>query len=78
MMTLWDAPKGVVITISSLNPGLPPLVNGRLTEMGIAQGQSLLCLRRSPFNGAVIVAIADCVYSLEKQVASQIYIQTLS
>jgi ferrous iron transport protein A len=78
MLTLWDAPNGVSVTISRLHQGLNQLVLNRLSEMGLDQGQTVLCLRRSPFNGPVVVAIADCVYSLEQNIASHIYIQPLA
>ena len=78
MLTLWDAPKGETVTISGLKSDLNQLVINRLNEMGLAQGQSVLCLRRSPFNGPVVVAIADCVYSLEQNIASHIYIELQS
>ena len=78
MLTLWDAPKDVLVTIRGLDQSLNQLVLNRLSEMGLDQGQTVLCLRRSPFNGPVVVAIADCVYSLEQNIASHIYIQPLS
>ena len=78
MLTLWDAPKGSAVTITGLNQGLQQLVLNRLSEMGLDQGQTVICLRRSPFNGPVVVAIADCVYSLEQQIASHIFIQPVS
>jgi len=78
MLTLWDAPNGVAVTISGLDQHLNQLVLNRLSEMGLDQGQTVLCLRRGPFNGPVVVAIADCVYSLEQQIASHIYIQPQS
>ena len=77
MLTLWDAPKGVSVTIRGLKPDLHQLVLNRLREMGLDQGQSVFCLRRSPFNGPVVVAIADCVYSLEQNIARHIYIEPL-
>jgi ferrous iron transport protein A len=77
MLTLWDAPKGVSVTISGLNRSLNQLVLNRLSEMGLDEGQAVLCLRRGPFNGPIVVAIADCVYSLEQNIASHIFIQPL-
>ena len=78
MLTLWDAPKGSAVTITGLNQGLQQLVLNRLSEMGLDQGQTVICLHRSPFNGPVVVVIADCVYSLEQQIASHIFIQPVS
>lgn len=78
MLTLWDAPKGASVTIRGLKPDLHQFVLNRLSEMGLDQGQTVLCLRRSPFNGPVVVAIADCVYSLEQNIASNIFIEPLT
>ncbi|MFN6969342.1 MAG: ferrous iron transport protein A [Rheinheimera sp.] len=78
MLTLWDAPKGASVTILGLKSDLHQLILNRLNEMGLEQGQTVLCLRRSPFNGPVVVAIADCVYSLEQTIASDIFIELMS
>ncbi|GAB2931144.1 FeoA family protein [Rheinheimera gaetbuli] len=75
MMSLWDAIAGQTVTVTTLDAGLAPAVSNRLREIGLDSGLSVLCLRRGPFNGAVVVAIADCVYSLEHKVASKIRVQ---
>lgn len=77
VMTLWEAPAKHAALISHMDGGLSPLVAGRLREMGIDQGQPLLCLRRGPFNGAMVVQVGDCIYSLEQKIAEQIKIQAL-
>ncbi|HEX5792508.1 MAG TPA: FeoA family protein [Rheinheimera sp.] len=77
MMTLWDASAGQTVTVTALDAGLERLVSGRLREMGLDDGLPVVCLRRGPFNGALVVAIADCVYSLEQSVARQIRVQPL-
>ena len=78
MLTLWDAPKGAAVTILGLKSDLHLLILNRLNEMGLEQGQTVLCLRHSPFNGPVVVAIADCVYSLEQTIARDIFIELMS
>ena len=74
-MTLWEAPAKFIASIRNIDSNLSPLVAGRLREMGIDQGQSILCLRRGPFNGAMVVQVGDCIYSLEQNIARQISIQ---
>lgn len=74
MMTLWDAAKGQTVRVTALDLNLNQLVSSRLREMGLDEGQSVLCLRRGPFNGPLVVAIADCVYSLEQTIARQVHI----
>ena len=74
-MTLWEAPAKLVALIAQIDASISPLVAGRLREMGIDAGQSVLCLRRGPFNGAMVVQVGDCIYSLEQKIARQIFIQ---
>lgn len=74
-MTLWDAPARLAARIASIDTGIGPLVAGRLREMGIDSGESVLCLRRGPFNGAMVVQVGDCIYSLEQKIARKILIQ---
>lgn len=74
-MTLWEAPSKLSALIATVDQDLSPLVAARLREMGIDPGQSIHCLRRGPFNGAMVVQVGDCIYSLEASIARQITIQ---
>ena len=76
-MSLWDAIAGQMVTVTTLDDGLAPAVSNRLREMGLDSGLPVLCLRRGPFNGSLVVAIADCVYSLEQKIASKIRVQAV-
>lgn len=76
-MTLWEAPAKFAASVAGIEANTSPLVVGRLREMGIDQGQSILCLRRGPFNGAMVVQVGDCVYSFERNIAQQIQIQAI-
>ncbi|MDP5135604.1 FeoA family protein [Rheinheimera baltica] len=77
MMSLWDTAGGQTVTVTTLDAGLDQAVSSRLREMGLENGLPVLCLRRGPFNGALVVAIADCVYSLEQKIASKIRVKPL-
>lgn len=74
-MTLWEAPAKLSALIATIDQNISPLVVARLREMGIDPGQAVLCLRRGPFNGAMVVQVGDCIYSLEASIARQITIQ---
>lgn len=73
-MTLWDAPKGTVALIASVDTGLDPLVQLRLRDIGIEPARQLICLQRGPFGGPVVISVADTVYSLEQPIARRIRI----
>lgn len=77
-MTLWDIPAKKSGLISGLDNALLPAVTNRLLEMGLTDGQSVRCLRRSPLNGPVVVQIGDCVYTLEQSIADKVAVSSLS
>ncbi|WP_289030738.1 FeoA family protein [uncultured Paraglaciecola sp.] len=71
-MTLWEIKTKQTALVDGLDPTLVPAVMQRLTEMGFASGQSIQCLRRSPFKGPIVLQLGDCVYSLEQDIADRI------
>ncbi|MFT5925118.1 MAG: ferrous iron transport protein A [Paraglaciecola sp.] len=73
-MTLWEIRNKQSVLIDSLDPNLMPAVFERLNEMGFAAGQSILCLRRSPLKGPLVLQVGDSVYSLEQSIANRINI----
>ncbi|QHJ10692.1 hypothetical protein FX988_00912 [Paraglaciecola mesophila] len=77
-MTLWDIPAKKSGLISGLDNTLLPAVTNRLLEMGLTDGQSVRCLRRSPMNGPVVVQIGDCVYTLEQSIADKVAVSSFS
>jgi len=77
MMTLWDACGGQTVMVTGIDTGMDLSVSGRLREMGLDDGHHIFCLRRGPFEGTLVVAIADCVYSLEQKIAKKIQVKLL-
>ncbi|WP_158769478.1 FeoA family protein [Paraglaciecola sp. L1A13] len=77
-MTLWDIPAKKSALISGLDNSLVPAVMNRLLEMGLSDGQTVRCLRRSPLRGPLVVQIGDCVYTLEQSIADKVAISGLS
>ncbi|EKE82904.1 FeoA family protein [Idiomarina xiamenensis] len=74
-MTLWEMKAKQQALIHSLSAKLSPAVAGRLHEMGFNAGQAILCLRRSPLRGPLVVQVGDCVYSLEQEVAQAVLLE---
>ncbi len=72
MKTLWDLKANQSAVVDTIDTQLTTSVISRLEEMGFSEGQGVLCIRRSPFKGPLVVQIGDCVYSLEQSVADKI------
>lgn len=75
-MTLWDMPKSSIALVEKLDDKLANTLKTRLSEMGFIPGEKLRCMKRSPFNGPLVVQIQDCIYSLDQQLANSINVNT--
>jgi len=75
MKTLWESLPGDTALVAQVDEALPAVVMNRLSDIGIEPDAPLYCLRRSPFGGPLVVLVADCVYTLDQQIASRIYLQ---
>ncbi|RUO79976.1 ferrous iron transport protein A [Idiomarina tyrosinivorans] len=73
-MTLWDLQANQIAHVQNFHNALSTTVANRLEEMGFCQGQPIVCLRRSPLKGPLVVQLGDCVYSLEQTIAEQIHL----
>lgn len=73
-MTLWELQAKQLAHVQHFHADLSTTVANRLEEMGFCQGQPIMCLRRSPLKGPLVVQLGDCVYSLEQSVAEQIHL----
>ncbi|MFW8591904.1 FeoA family protein [Glaciecola sp. 2405UD65-10] len=73
-MTLWELSNKQQARVEKLHPDLAEGLQIRLSEMGFAAGEELTCMKRSPFSGPIVVQVQDCVYSLDKQLAQNIFI----
>jgi len=74
--TLWDTRPGDEVTVEAVDNGLSDTVKHRLRDIGIAPAALMHCLRRAPFGGPLVVLVADCVYTLDQQIASRIFLKT--
>ncbi|MCY7297185.1 FeoA family protein [Alteromonas sp. a30] len=77
-MTLWDLPKNANGRISDISDQLDVGVIDRLKEMGFDIDCDVICLRRSPFAGPIVIQLGDSVISLEQDIADKIHLHTLS
>ncbi|UAA38955.1 ferrous iron transport protein A [Paraneptunicella aestuarii] len=73
-MTVWDLPKKTSAYVSHISDHLEMVVVSRLQEMGFNIDCEVLCLRRSPFSGPIVIQLGDSVISLEKDIADKIYL----
>lgn len=72
--TLWEVPANKQAHIVGFSEHLTGKLPQRLSEMGFTQGQYVECLRRTPFNGPIIVSVQDCVYSIDRNLAQSIHV----
>ncbi len=75
-MTIWDLPKQSVGHITGMHDSVNPNLSQRLQEMGFVEGQIVKCMKRTPFQGPLVIQVQDCIYSLEKALAEQIVISS--
>ncbi|WP_100644428.1 FeoA family protein [Alteromonas facilis] len=73
-MTVWDLTKKSSAQIRGVNASASPSLAQRLAEMGFVEGQVVKCMKRTPFNGPLVIQVQDCVYSVDKSLAQQIEI----
>ncbi|MBU2979956.1 FeoA family protein [Alteromonas sp. C1M14] len=73
-MTLWELPAQQRATVASLAPNLHAKVTARLAEMGVEATQEVLCLRKGPWGGPVIIQLGGSVFAVEKELAQHIHV----
>ena len=74
-MTLWDLTKNASARVSGYSPAMHSSIQTRLQEMGFAIGAHIVCTKRSPFGGPLVILVQDCVYSLERSLAEGIEVK---
>lgn len=74
-MTLWSMLSKNDAFVDRICSSLDSTIVDRLREIGLDEGQSIKCLRRSPGNGPVVFQISDSVFTLERKVAEKIFIK---
>ena len=78
-MTLWHLPRSrKARVIGTAHSSFSLLIGLRLEELGFRQGGEVTCLRKTPFGSPRIYLVGDSVFSLARDVAEQIEIETVS
>jgi len=72
--SLWAMQENMTAIIDQLSLELKTEHILRLREIGIEKGQSITCLKITPFKGPHVFQIGDSVFSLEASLASKIFI----
>ena len=74
-MKLWDLPPSTRATVKTIAAKLSPEYRKRLGELGLLDGETVECLRHTPFGGPRIYKIGDCVFSIARDIAAEVEIQ---
>ncbi|NCN27821.1 ferrous iron transport protein A [bacterium] len=74
MKKLWDLREKSEAVIRSLDSSIISSQYQRLVELGIRDGESVVCLKVSPFGGPRVYQVCGSVFSIARDVASRISI----
>ena len=72
--SLWDMAEQASASVLSFKQAMPKRYALRLRDLGFHEGASIICLKRLPFNGPMVLQVSDNVYSLTKELAVQIWV----
>ena len=75
--SLWEAQSEVSVTISSFADTLSTIEATRLRDLGLYESTPVICIRRLPFGGPIILQVGDNIFSLTKELASQIRVDKI-
>jgi Fe2+ transport system protein FeoA len=77
-VTLWHLPRSRKARVIGTAPRLAHAYRLRLEELGFRKGGEVTCLRKTPFGSPRIYLVGDSVFSIARDVAEQIEIETVS
>lgn len=75
-MNLWNLNENESAEISSFGETMDIKYQTRLRELGFESSTPISCLKTSPFGGPRVYQIGDSVFSLTKDLASNVLIAT--
>jgi ferrous iron transport protein A len=73
-MTLWDLPASGGAVLQGYIQSAPDKYRERMEELGFVIGQSVSCLRITPFGGPRVYSVGGSIYSLDRELAEQMMI----
>lgn len=74
MMTLWDLTQNEVAFISGFSDLLSEKYRARMRDLGVGSGETIRCERKIPFNGPRIYRVGGSIFSIDRDIASQVLI----
>ncbi len=77
MGDLWTLKVNQVAVVSGFSTSMTEAFQGRLSALGFRSGQKVFCLGETPFGGPRIFQIGDSVFSLARDLARGIAVETL-
>lgn len=77
-MTLWDLPSKQLAVVTRIHNSIVSAVTERLSEMGLQEGREILCLRKGPLGGPIVLQLGGSIFAIESQLAAQIEVAPAS
>lgn len=71
-MTLWDLPSKQLAVVTRIQSSIAATVSERLSEMGLEEGREVLCVRKGPLGGPIVLQLGGSIFAIESQLATQI------
>lgn len=71
-MNLWQASEGQRVRVHDYATNLPETYKTRLIELGFHPGEEVVCLKWSLLGGPHLFAVENCIYSLDRDIATMV------
>ncbi len=77
MRKLWDLKLRQKAKIIEFSKSLPKNYVTRLEELGLTEGTEVECCKTSPFRGPKSFVFGDCIFSIDRDIASHVQVEFL-
>lgn len=77
MKKLWDLKVKQKARIVEFSENLPKSHILRLEELGLSLGTEVECSKTSPFFGPKSFVFGACIFSLDREIANHVHVETL-
>ena len=78
IMTLWDLTRNQKARVDKFVAGLDPQYIQRLRDLGLREGEEVICMRRSFLNGPRVYQVSGSLLALEKELATAVTVSGVS
>ncbi len=72
---LWKLAEKESAKINSFEAKLPQHLRERLMTFGLTEGETVCCLKRTPWGGPRVYQISDSVFSLDSELAEMVLVR---